>query len=80
MIQTDFINFLKHAVLHKRAWQGHDTSVGLGRVDLLVLVMPRLIHCFVSRTMLNIYTTDYSLYFVNYRRTKKAFRHTQFLV
>ena len=26
MIQTDFINFLKHAVLHKRAWQGHDTT------------------------------------------------------
>ena len=34
MIQTDFIDFLKHAVLPKRAWQGHDTFVG--RVELLV--------------------------------------------
>ena len=37
MIQTDFINFLKHSVLLKRAWQGHDTSAG--RVDLLVLIV-----------------------------------------
>ena len=29
--------------------------------------------------MLNIYTTDYSLYFVNYQRTKKAVRHTKLL-
>ena len=29
--------------------------------------------------VLNIYTTDYSIYFVNCRRTKKAVRHTQFL-
>ena len=36
MIQTDFINFVKHAVLPKRAWQGHNTSVG--RVDLLVII------------------------------------------
>ena len=27
MIQTNFINFLKHAGLPKRAWQGHNTSV-----------------------------------------------------
>ena len=37
MIKTDFINFLKHAVLPKMAWQGHDTSVG--RVDLLVYII-----------------------------------------
>ena len=36
MIQIDFINFLKHAALPKRAWQGHDTSVG--RVDVLVSI------------------------------------------
>ena len=36
-LETDFINFLKHVVLPKRAWQGHDTSVG--RVDLLVYII-----------------------------------------
>ena len=29
--------------------------------------------------MLNLYTTDYSLYFVNCRRTKNAVRHTHML-
>ena len=37
MIQTNFINFLKHVVLPKRAWQGHNTSVV--RVDLLVILI-----------------------------------------
>ena len=34
MILTNLINFLKLAGLPKRAWQGHNTSVG--REDLLV--------------------------------------------
>ena len=41
MIQTDFINFLKPAVLPKRAWLGYDTSVG--RVGLLVNIKGHII-------------------------------------
>ena len=44
---------------------------------LAIQVMPRLVH-FFSRLVLNLYTTDYNLYFVNCRRTKKAVRQTQF--
>ena len=43
---------------------------------LAIQVMPRLVHFFISRLVLNLYTTDYSLYFVNCRRTKKTVRLT----
>ena len=34
---------------------------------------------FYLRLMLNLYIREYSLHFVNCRRTKKAVKHTQFL-
>ena len=57
MIQTNFINFLKHARLQKRVWQGHTIFVVEKRFGLIHYLLCINTWCWWDTPCLHIATT-----------------------